>query len=260
MNDEIATKLIPLEGDRLDPLRDQKMLMIEVATKSTNGCSVGGSSTLRGGDHFIPPPHIDDDGVIHPSVLRCQIYADNLGAVLSQVRTAVHDDALRQAKEQSDAAREVWLNEDVRASEQRRMRTMPATDGRGGTLLDQHMRLRCPISEWSVLSETTRYRGGLPTLLYCKVVDHEGVAHDLGEYEKHPARFLQDAPPTPKNATRLAAEHQATVIAEAMKSVMGGAPSAEMAELRALVAKQSEQIAALNQRLDERRDKRNDNR
>lgn len=257
----IATKLIPVEGKDIDRLRDQKMLIVEVATQSTNGCSVGGSADLpnESGEHYLVAPKVAPDGNIVPTVGRFQIYADNLHVVLSQVRTAEHAEALRQAKISAEALRQTWLNAELSRSAQERMRNEMALDGKGSRL-DEYMRRNCPHNEWTVLSTSSAFSGGLPPLLYCKVVDREGVAHDLGELDKDPSRFLIDAPPTIKNATRLASEHQASVIAEALKTVMGGAPNADVAALRAENAELRAKLDRIEQMLEKRsgnRDNRN---
>jgi hypothetical protein len=266
MQSEINTHLLPIEGKDIDPPRDQRLLVIEVATTSTNGCSVGGSATLQkgGGEYFLSPPQILPDGTIQPSVARMQIYADNLGVVLSQVRTPEHDEALRQSRDAAEAARVAWLNDEVRSTEQRRMQQQTASDGRG-TRLDEYMRNRCPINEWTVLSTATKFRTGLPPLLYCKVVDHEGVAHDLGELDKDPSRFLLDAPPTADNRTRAANENLASTMAEALGRLgLGAAPnaaqSAEIAELRTQNAELKAQMSRIEAMLEKRGGNRNDNR
>ena len=255
----ITTKLIPVEGKEIDRLRDQKMLIVEVATTSTNGCSVGGSADLvnESGEHFLTAPKVAPDGNIAPTVGRFQIYADNLHVVIDQVRTPEHTEALRQARISAEAARQTWLNAEIGKQAQERMRSEIASDGKGSRL-DEHMRRHCPINEWTILSEASPFRSGLPPLLYCKVVDREGVAHDLGEYDKDPQRFLLDAPPTIKNATRLASEHQASVIAEALKTVMGGAPNAEVAELRRENAELKAQMSRIEALLEQRGGNRND--
>lgn len=255
MNTDIPTFRIPIEGERIDPVRDVKRIMVEVATDSTNGCNVGGGTTeaSRGGHHRIPPPRIDEDGVIHPSIARFEIYTDNLEAVRSRVRTEEHLRILEAARETAKEMRLRWLNEEVRPAEQRRLKSMAASDGRG-TRLDEVMR-RCPHNEWTVLSEATSLRTGLPPLIYIKAVDRDGIAHDLGEFEKDPSRFLLDAPPTPVNATRLANEHLAATMADAITRVAGGSSSGEVAELRKLVEAQAAQIADLKASVERRSDR-----
>lgn len=250
----LRIKVEGVVGRDIDPPRDQGLVVLEVATDSMNGTGIEG--------HHVPPPHVKDGEKI-PRPARIEVYYDRVAHVLTRTRTKEDLDALEMAKGISTVARQRWLDEEIRPSQQERMKLEPSQLGRANALED-FLHLRCPINEWTVLSETMpKHRTGLPPLLFCRAVDLAGAAHDMGELEKRPQDFLRPAPPTPSNQTRLAADHQANVIASALSTVLertgGGGSNAEIDQLRAENKALSEKLDAVLKRLDAR-DNRGDKR
>lgn len=251
----LSIKVDGVVGKDIDAPRDVARVVLEVATDSMNGADCEG--------HYLPAPHVAD-GVVTPRVVRIEVYEDRISSVLANVRGMEHDQISRHCEALTEGMRQAWLDGEVNRKEQARMKQRPSTEGRESALAD-FMHWRCPITKWTVMHEgfaNTQHRDGLPTLLFCRVVDGAGNAYDLTELTQRRADFVRAAPPTPENRTRLAAEHQADVIAGAMRSVMGGAPSAEIAALRAendalksKLAEQGASLARIEQMLERRNDK-----
>jgi len=232
-------------GKDIDPPRDVQRLVLEVATDSMNGTGIEG--------HYLPAPAVVDCQRVHKTV-RIEVYADRLNAVLARVRGPKDHEALRLAKEMAPSVRQRWLDDEISPSRQAKLRNEPSTQGFADAL-EQHMHWKCPVNEWTLLHEVfPEHRHRLPPLLFCRVVDRDGVACDMGEFDRRPQDFLHAAPPTTENRTRLAADHQAKVIAEAMQQVVSGGSNAELVALRAKNAELEAKLDAILKKLDRRDD------
>lgn len=237
---EIVTRTIAYEGDRIDKPRDQRRVLLEVTTESTNGCDVEG--------HYVPACAVVDGAVV-PRTARVEVYADRLRHVMALVRGPKARRALEQARELAQAARQAWLEEEVsdpRARE--RMRSQPATDGRSANQLEWLMRWRCPVNEYTELHERfPEFKHGLPPLTSVSVVDPRTgrVVADLTDLADVPFELTIDAPPTPATAAKHANEHLAATLSEAIARASGGsAVDEKLAALAKLIEAQNQTIAA----------------
>lgn len=197
---------IRTEGSRCDPPRNVRRLRLEVLTNSSNGATIEGR-WVRGWTKTT-------EGMKPPEPWQIDVYEDRLPAVLERTRTEEHRRKHKLAEELSEHARQDWINEH-RAEVEGKPEAKRAefVDRMGINLQPEH-----------------HYRlvglpSGLPPLEYCKVVHPTtGEAMDGFEFAKLDRAkrdaWMMAAPRTVENATELAADKQANVIADAIARVL----------------------------------------
>lgn len=223
---------IKTEGRRIDPVRNQERLWLEVGTTSSNGCSVEGHRIPAAEARDLEPGEARFPWEVkrwEPVPVVIEVYADRLGAVLERTRTKAHETLYERACEQAASLTEDWIREKRKEYEARQ------TDEERAKFVFANCNHR-PEHELVRMN----YRSGLPPLVFCRVVnpsDRGQVvdAFDFAELDdaafekKHKARkrdFVVDAPSTPMNAAQRANEHLADVLERAL-SRSGGAAGAQ---------------------------------
>lgn len=193
---------IETEGTRIDRVRNQRRMVLELEAIPVNGC-------------MIETHHVTGKA-------RIEVYADRLPSVLERVRTADHDRIERDARAMADRL----IGEDIRKLklEAEWARCTDAEQKRD--LLIKH-RIN---HAWPQLVRLAGGGSGLPPLRSCKVVHvRTGLTMDARAWDRLPddakAGWLDAPPPTPENASSVAQQQLADAFTTALQRA--GAPKTE---------------------------------